>query len=60
MWLLPKSPESKYRRSVFDVMYLILKLLWHTHTHTHPPFHLSLEKVLAVPGAEERSTDVAG
>lgn len=55
MWLLPKSPESKYRRSVFDVMYLILKLLWHP-----PPFHLSLEKVLAVPGAEERSTDVAG
>lgn len=60
MWLLPKSPESKYRRSVFDVMYLILKLLWHTSPPPPPPFHLSLEKVLAVPGAEERSTDVAG
>lgn len=46
MWLLPKSPESKYRRSVFDVMYLILKLLWHT---SPPPFSSFLRKSFGCP-----------
>lgn len=54
MWLLAKSPESKYILSVFYVIYF--KLLW------LPPashFCLSIENILAVPGAEERSVDVA-
>lgn len=48
------SPESKYRQSVFYVMYLILKLLW---LPSASPFHLSIENIFAVPGAEERSLD---
>lgn len=54
MWLLAKSSESKYRQSVFYVMYLILEL------PPASPFYLSIENILAVPGAEERSLDVAG
>lgn len=57
MWLLAKSPESKYRQSVFCVMYLILMLLW---LPPASPFCLSIENILAVPGADMRSLDVAG
>jgi len=52
-----QSPESTYRQSVFHVVYLMLKLLWLPPV---PPFHPSVEKVFAVPEAEERSADVAG
>lgn len=54
MCLLAKSPESKYRQSVFYVMCLILKL------PRASPFCLSIENILAVPGAEEGSLDAAG
>lgn len=57
MWVPVKSPESKYRQSVFHVMYLILKLLW---LPPASPFHLSIENTLTLTGAEEKSLDVAG
>lgn len=57
MWLPAKSPENKHRQSVFYVMYLILTLLW---LPPASPFYLSIENILAVPGAEDRSLDIAG
>lgn len=53
---LQRALKASTDGSVFHVVYRILKLLWLPHT---PPFHLSIEKVLAVPGAEEGSMDAA-